>query len=574
MSQSSIPAAIDAAKSVCRRHFVAAAVFSGLVNLLYIVPTLYMLQVYDRVVPTQGHQTLLLLTAVLLFALATLSLLDRVRARLLTRAGVAMDRAVAPALLDATLGRPELAVSRRALREFDSLRATLTGPGIIALFDAPWSPIYVAVCFLVHPLIGVLALVGVVTLPLIAWRNEQSTRARIDQAQAIAASSYAAQDAYLNEAEAVRALGMRRATVSRVLRERQAMMTAQTETAFAASGWLTATKFVRLALQSLALGLGALLAIDNQISGGAIFASSFLIARALAPIEQLIGSWRSLGGALKSGRAIEGLLRDSESARERTHLPAPTGALAVQDLVILNETRDGAIVQGASFAVEAGRVLAIVGPSGAGKSILLRALAGAILADRGAIRLDGADMRDWDPERLARHLGYLPQETALFGGTIKENIARFATELDGDAAAIDAAVVAAAQKVGADELIRALPGGYDHRLHLGGRGLSAGQAQRVALARAAFGDPALLLLDEPNAHLDAEGDQRLIAALAALKAEGRTILIVSHKLSILPVVDQILVLKNGRVELFGPRDEVLPKIALPNVRRMPQAVPA
>lgn len=566
--------ALGAALASCRQHFVAAAGFSGLVNLLYIAPTLYMLQVYDRVVPTQGRQTLMFLTVVLLFSLATLSLLDRVRARLLTRAGVMLDGVLAPSLLDTTLGRPELVASRRALREFDVLRATLTGPGILALFDAPWTPIYVIACFIVHPLIGAVALTGGVVLPMIAWLNERATADRLSQAQNIATSSYASQDCYLGQAEAVRALGMRRAVVSRQLRERSAMLTAQTEASFAASGYLTMTKFVRLALQSLALGLGALLAIDNQISGGAIFAASFLIARALAPVEALIGAWKGLAAAFISYRSIESLLGGAHRAAAHTQLPPPSGALLIEDVTIVNEARDGAIVFGASFALAAGEVLAIVGPSGAGKSTLLRAIAGALAVDRGAVRLDGANMQDWDPERLARHIGYLPQETALFAGTVKENIARFRNETEGDSAAIDAAVVNAARKVGAEDLILGLSGGYDHLLQLGGRGLSAGQAQRIALARAAFGDPALLLLDEPNAHLDSDGDIRLTNAIAAMKREGQTVIIISHKLSILPVVDKLLVLKGGRIDMFGRRDEILPKIAPPNVHRMPQATPA
>ena len=559
------------ALALCRRHFVAAAAFSALVNLLYIAPTIYMLQIYDRVVPTQGLTTLLFVTLVLLFALATLSLLDGVRSRLLVRASVSIDAALAPAILDATLGRPDFPMARQALREFDVMRQTLTGPGILALFDAPWTQVYALVCFLVHPLIGLVALIGIAVLPVIAWRNEKSSRARLERAQSAAAGSYAGQDAILGSADAVRALGMRRAMVARQLRQREAMMLLQTEANFSAGGYLTATKFIRLALQSLALGLGALLAVDNQISAGAIFASSFLIARALAPTEQLIGNWKNILQARTSYRNLDALLNQAGRA-ETTRLPAPTGGLQLEQVTVLNDARDGAVLNAVNLNVTAGEVLAIVGPSGAGKSTLVRAIAGARLADRGAIRFDGAAQQDWDPELLARHIGYLPQDSVLFAGTIKENICRFASELDEDAAAIDAAVVAAAQKVGAHDLIVRLPSGYDHMLHLGGRGLSAGQAQRIALARAVYGDPVLLVLDEPNAHLDTEGDAQLIAALSRLKAEGATILIVSHKLSILPVVDRMLVLREGRVEHFGTRDEVLPKITPPNVRRIvPQA---
>ena len=560
--------ALSAALALCRRHFVAAAAFSALVNLLYIVPTLYMLQVYDRVVPTRGLQTLLFLTMVLLFALATLSLLDRVRTRLLVRAGVQLDATLAPLILDATLGRPDLPVARQALREFDVMRGTLTGPGILALFDAPWVPIYILVCFLVHPWIGAIAILGCAILPLIAWANERATRSRLDRAQMIASASYANQDALLGSSDSIRALGMRRAMVARQLRQREAMLAAQTEASFAAGSYLTATKFTRLALQSLALGLGALLAVDNLISGGAIFAASFLIARALAPIEQLIGTWKTIVQAQQSYRNLGALLEGTIAQPAPTRLPAPQGGVMLEGVTVLNEARDGAILNAVSLQIAPGEVVAIVGPSGAGKSTLVRAIAGALAPDRGTIRLDGADTHDWDPEELARHIGYLPQDSALFAGSVAENIARFAGELGEDRATIDAAVVAAAGKVGADALIRRLPGGYDHQLKLGGRGVSAGQAQRIALARAVYGDPRILILDEPNAHLDSEGDAALVAALAALKAEGHTVLIVSHKLGILPVIDKMLVLRDGRVELYGPRDEVLPKIAPPNLRRV------
>lgn len=562
------PRSLRSALALCRRHFVAAAGFSALVNLLYIAPTLYMLQIYDRVVPTRGLQTLLFLTLVLLVAIAVLALLDRVRTRLLVRAGVLIDAALAPVLLDATLGRPGLPVSRQALREFDSMRATLTGPAILALFDAPWTPIYVLVCALVHPWIGLVALIGCVLLPIIAWRNEVGNRDRFERATVAANNSYANQETLLGAADAVRALGMRRAMVARQLRQRQTMLSLQTDATFLAGHYLTATRFVRLALQSLALGLGAWLAVDNQISAGAIFASSFLIARALSPIEQLVGSWKPILQARSSYRSLEALLEGARDDSNKTRLPAPAGALSVEAVTVLNDARDSAIVNAASFRVAPGTVVAIVGPSGAGKSTLVRVLAGAAQPDRGTVRIDGADMRDWDAERLARHIGYLPQDSVLFAGTVKENISRFAAEIEADALAIDAKVVAAAKAVGAHDLILGLAGGYDHELRLGGRGVSAGQAQRIALVRALYDNPALLILDEPNAHLDSEGDQALSAALAALKARGTTVLIVSHKLSILPVVDKVIVMRAGKIELYGPRDEVLPKIMPPTIRRL------
>ena len=549
------------ALKACRRHLLAAALFSALVNLLYIAPTLYMLQVYDRVVPTQGFQTLGFLTIVMLFALGTLALLDRLRAQLLVRAGVRLDSVLAQRILDATIGRSDIAEARQAIRDFDGLRALLTGPGMMALLDAPWMPIYVIVCTIVHPLIGLLALFGCLVLPFIAWLNERATQDRLGRAQQIAGGSYAQQENIIDNAEVVRALGMRRALVLRQMHQRRAMLVAQTEAGFASGRYLTLTKFMRLALQSLALGLGAWLAIEHMVAPGTIFASSFLIARALSPIEQLMANARNISLAQRSWRNIDILLASEPIEADITSLPAPRGALEIDAVVVRHPSREGLVLQGVSFGVASGEVLAIVGPSGAGKSTLVRAIAGAIVPDRGTIRIDGADMRDWDHERLARHIGYLPQQPSLLIGTIAENIARFAGDAGMDRVAMDEAVVAAARAVSAHDMILGLPGGYNHRLGLGGSGLSAGQAQRVALARAVFGDPALLVLDEPNAHLDGDGDARLVDAMASLKQAGKTILIVSHKMGILPVVDRILVLQDGRAAMIGPREEVLAKLA-------------
>lgn len=544
-----------------RVYVLRAAIFSALVNILYVVPTIYMLQVYDRVVPTRGFQTLFFLTLILIFALATLAFLDRARMRLLARAAVNMERVVGPALLDTSLGRPHRPDLRQALRDFDALRATLTGPATLALFDAPWIPIYLVICFLVHPWIGMLATASCALLPLIAIATMKATAGRTEEAQHTANMSYASQDALLNAGEAIRALGMRRALVARQMRHRETMIATQTQAGLSAGNFLALSKFIRLTLQSVALGLGALLAIENQISAGAIFAASFLIARALQPIEQLIATWKPLIQARQHYRDITALLSSEATENEKTLLPPPAGQISVENIGVANEARDGSLLANVSFTVAAGEILAIIGPSGAGKSTLIRTMAGALMPDRGTIRFDGADVLDWNPELLAAHVGYLPQDAMLLAGSISDNIARFSSELHADKAAVDATVVAAASTVGADTLIRRLPDGYDHQLKLGGRGVSAGQAQRIALARAVFGDPAILILDEPNAHLDTEGDAALIMTLGKLKAQGRTIVIVSHKSGILPLVDKILVMRDGRVDMFGPRDQVLAKMS-------------
>jgi ATP-binding cassette subfamily C protein len=539
--------------------------FSALLNLLFIVPMLYMLQVYDRVIPTAGGNTLFFLTLVLLFALGTLALLDLVRSRLLVRASVRLDRVLAAAIVNATLSRPELIgqrLSRQALREFDTLRQVLTGPAVLAVLDAPWVPVYVVVAFLIHPWLGLLAFIGAGISVYLAWRSEQSTSARLQQANEAAGHAYSSYDFTVASAETVRALGLRRALVAKHLGDRRTMMQLQTEASFKSSRLAAISKFHRLSLQSLALGLGALLAIDAKISPGAVFAGSFIIGRALAPVDQLVGSWRSIVQGRGAYQTLRNLFTQTPPDIALTQLPAPQGKLDVEGLTIGSPER-GAIIANISFSVAAGEMIAIIGPSGAGKSTLVRALSGAITPAAGIIRFDGADQRNWDPERLAEYVGYLPQEPSLFAGTIKENIARFADRLGEDPAAVDQAAVAAATAAGAHEMILRMPGGYDSRLDLQGRGLSAGQAQRIALARALFRNPRYLILDEPNANLDSEGDQQLVNTLRELKKAGRTILIVAHRLSVLPIVDKLLVLQDGRVRLFGKREEVLRQIMPP-----------
>jgi PrtD family type I secretion system ABC transporter len=558
------------ALAACRTHLMYAFLFSALLNVLFIAPMVYMLQVYDRVLPTNGSTTLLFITMVLLFALGTLALLDSVRMRLLARASFRLDRVLSGAIMDATLKRPEISsqrLAKQALREFDTLRQVLTGPAVISLFDAPWVPIYILVAFLINPWIGALAFVGALLNLGLAWNNEKATNRPIKQANEVAGRAYAAYEFTVASAETVRALGARKALVNGHLADRANMLTLQTEASLGGSRLSALSKFLRLTVQSLALGLGALLAIDAKVSPGAVFAASFIVGRALAPIDQLVGSWRSI----VQGRAALGTLRElfDETPPDiaLTMLPSPEGRLQAEGLAIASMDRR-VLLANVTFDVEAGDCVAIVGPSGAGKSTLVRALAGAITPAAGVIRYDGADQRNWDSEALAEHIGYMPQEPSLFVGTIKENISRFAGLLGNDEREVDRHAVAAAQAAGAHDMILRLPGGYDHRLGLGGRGLSVGQAQRVALARALYRDPTYLLLDEPNANLDAEGDQQLIETLSQLKAKGSTILVVAHRLSVLPIIDKLMVIRDGRLAMFGPRDQIMAQItpSLPPAR--------
>jgi ATP-binding cassette subfamily C protein len=431
---------------------------------------------------------------------------------------------------------------------------------IVGVFDAPWVPIYILVAALIHPWIGLLALLGAALSVFLAWRNERATNAPLSQANEAAGQAYAGLEFTVASADVVRALGLRRALVSGHLHDRERMMSLQTEASLDSSRVTALSKFVRLALQSLALGLAALLAIDAKVSPGAVFAASFIVGRALAPIDQLVGGWKMIVQALGAYHTMRDLFVETPADVRLTRLPAPEGRIAAENLAVV----DGAnrpIIANVSFSIERGEMIAIVGPSGAGKSTLVRSLAGALVPAAGIIRFDGADQRNWDPEQLADHVGFMPQEPSLFAGTIKENIARFRDRLGVDPAEVDEAAVGAARRAGAHEMILQLPGGYDYVLSLGGRGLSAGQAQRISLARALFGDPQYLILDEPNSNLDAEGDQKLVQTLEELKKDGKTILIVAHRLSVLPIVDRLMVMQNGRLTMFGPRDDVLRQIA-------------
>ncbi|WP_239016955.1 type I secretion system permease/ATPase [Sphingomonas ginkgonis] len=555
---------VQAALQACRRHFLYAALFSAAANLLFIAPMLYMLQVYDRVVPAQGQTTLLFLTLILIGALLALAGLDALRFRLLVRAGACLDGALAPQVMRSTFlqGDAHPRLARQAMREFDTLRQALTGPAMLGALDAPWIPVYVAVAFLIHFWMGMLAVAGAALIALLAWRNEQETREPLQQANTAAARAYASYDTAIASADVVRALGLREALVRGHGEERRDSLALQTGAGIASARLAAESKFVRLFLQSSALGLGALLAIDGLISPGAIFASSFIVGRAMAPIDQLVGGWRSIVQARGAIAVLDRLLGGNPLDVSRTLLPAPTGRLDVRGLGIATPDRQ-LIIANISFQLKPGEFAAIVGPSGAGKSTLVRALAGALTPSTGEVRFDGAEQRDWDPEQLARHIGYMPQETVLLAGSVKANISRFQGWMGEPGDAIDEQTVAAARLAGAHDMILALPGGYDHRIELGGRGLSAGQAQRIALARALFRDPAYIILDEPNASLDSEGDAQLIRTLEQLKAQGRTILVVAHRLSMLPVVDRLLVIRDGQLALSGPRDEVMRKLAPP-----------
>ncbi len=562
-----LPPPLVAALRACRPHFLAAAVFSALINILLLAPTLYMMQVYDRVVPTEGRLTLLYLTLVVAFALGTQTALESVRSRLLTLAGLRLDRLLAGPILQRLMSAMAPGVSAQGMREFDIVRQALSGPLASAAMDIPWTPIYVLVAFMIHPALGAMTIVGGAVLVGLAVLNERATRARSREAFLAQSQAYASQEAAAANAEVVRALGMRGALRERQLADRRAGLDLSAQAQFTGGGYSAATKFTRMFLQSAALGLGAWLAVERQISAGSIIAASVLMSRALQPIEQLVGSWAVVGqarGALNNLIKLFPPTRGLETAG--TQLPAPTGALALEQVAVRAPGEGAVLLRGVSLRLTPGEILGVIGPSGAGKTTLARVAAAALTPDAGAVRLDGANLADWDGDRLGRYIGYVPQDSALLAGSIRDNISRFAIWApDGkeavDPAIVDAEVVAAARAAGVHELILRLPKGYDILLGAGGRGLSAGQAQRVALARALYGQPPLLVLDEPNSALDADGEAALNRAILDAKARGAAILIVAHRTGILNVADRLLVLRDGQVEMIGPRAEVVAKMA-------------
>lgn len=556
-----LPPPLVAALRACRPHLMAAAVFSAFINLLLLAPTIYMMQVYDRVVPTEGRLTLLYLTLVVAFALGTQTALESVRSRLLTLAGLRLDRLLAGGILQKLMSAMAPGASAQGMREFDVVRQALSGPVAVAVFDIPWTPIYVLVAFMIHPALGAMTIVGGAVLVVLAVFNERATRTRAREAFMAQAQAYASQEAAAANGEVVRALGMRGALRERQLADRRVGLDLSAKAQFTGGGYSAATKFTRMFLQSAALGLGAWLAVDKQISAGAIIAASVLMSRALQPIEQLVGSWGVVGQVRGALNNLIKLFPNRGMEMSGTQLPAPTGALALEQVAVRAPGEGPVLLRGVSFRLTPGEILGVIGPSGAGKTTLARVAAAAIAPDAGVVRLDGANLVDWDGDRLGRYIGYVPQDSGLMAGTIKDNISRFATWVGADAAIVDAEVVAAAQAAGVHELILRLPKGYDTLLGAGGRGLSAGQAQRVALARALYGEPPLLILDEPNSALDADGEAALNSALLAAKARKAAILIVAHRTGILNVADRLLVLREGQIEMLGPRVEVVAKMA-------------
>lgn len=543
---------------------VAMALFSIAVNLLMLTGPIFMLLVYDRVLTSRSVPTLLVLIALVAALYAFFALFDFVRRQVASRLGTWLEAELSGPAFAAWIGgtgRPQ--PTNRPLEDLAALRQFLGSGGPLSLFDLPWTPIFLLVVFLLHPLLGLVALVGAVLLVALALLARALTARQLARSAAgSAAAAELALDAQRG-AEAVRALGM----VGPVLERWRTGHDAAVAEGAAASDRLAAlaafTRALRLFLQSAILAAGAWLAILGEATAGTMVAASIIMGRALAPLDQTIGNWRQIVAARDAWRRVTGLLDEWVTPRA-TALPAPTGRLEVRELLLAAPGGERPLLQGVSFALEPGDALGVIGPTGAGKSSLARVLVGLWPPLRGEVRLDGAALDQYDPETLGRAIGYLPQDAALLAGTVRDNIARF------DPVAEDKAVVEAARRAHAHEMILKLPQGYQTRLGPGGAGLAGGQRQRIALARALYGDPALLVLDEPSANLDAEGEAALNKSVAELRERNRTVVLMTHRPAAIANVNLLLSLVGGRQAALGPRDEVLSKV----LRRAPRRLKA
>lgn len=561
---------ITRALHACRSPLLVVALFSGVINVLMLSGSFYMLQVYDRVLSSRSVATLIGLSLLLLCAYCLQGFLDAVRLRLLVRIAASFDEQVSPAAFAAAQRLPLLGLradlALQPIRDLDQIRGFLSSLGPTALFDMPWMPLFFACCFLLHPWLGWLAVAGGIVILVLALLTEYRSRETTKRQMASGAARLAIAEMSRRNAEALTAMGIA-PSFQRKWRTANLRHIGDWLAGSDAAGGIGAfAKIFRMLVQSAMLGLGAYLAIRGEISGGAMIAASIMMSRALAPVEIAVAHWKGFVAARQGLARLQRVL-DSPALlpRERLVLPAPRQALAAVNLIVAAPGREAPILQGVSLRLEAGQGLGVIGPSASGKSTLVRALVGVWRPLKGEVRLDGAALEQWEPGDLGRHLGYLPQDIELFDGTIAENIGRF------DPDATDKAIIAAAMAAGAHELIVRLENGYETRVGEGGAALSGGQRQRVGLARALYGEPFLVVLDEPNSNLDHDGDEALTAAVRGIRARGGIVIIVTHRQTAIAGVDQIAIMAEGRIQAIGPKEEILQKVlrqgGLPSAQR-------
>ena len=540
-----------------RQAFRNVGIFSAIINLMMLVPSLYMLQVYDRVLASGNQTTLLMLTLMVVGAFILMHGLELIRSFLMIRVGAQLDlklnQRVYTASFEQNLKRAG-GNAGQALNDLTTVRQFITGNGLFAFFDAPWFPVYLAVIFMFDWVLGAFAVAGTAVLIALAWANEVVSRKPLGEANALSVSSGNLATNNLRNAEVIEAMGMLPNLMTRWHRMHRRFLKLQGE-ASEKSGMVSAlSKFARITLQSLILGLGALLALEGRITPGMMIVGSILMGRALAPVDQLINIWKGWSATQSAYRRLAELLTNNPPRVRGMALPRPNGQLALESVTAMPPGSALPALRNVNLQLPAGEVLGVIGPSGSGKSTLARLLVGVWPATAGKVRLDGSDVYQWNKDELGPHLGYLPQDIELFAGTVSENIARFGM-VDADK------VITAAKLAGVHDMILHFPQGYDTVLGDGGAGLSGGQKQRIGLARALYDDPSLIVLDEPNSNLDDSGEQALLAAIQQLRQRGRTIVVVSHRTSILQVTTRLLLLRQGTVQAFGPTGTVLAELA-------------
>jgi PrtD family type I secretion system ABC transporter len=539
----------------CRRGLVAVVFFSFAINMLLLTAPLYMLQVFDRVLTSRSVNTLLYLTLVATFAFLILWGLEIVRGRVMVSLGTWLDRRVGGEVLAASLGARlgQRTSSIQPVRDIGVVRTFLTGPGIFPILDAPWTPVFLAVVFLLQPILGWIGLFGAVVLFFFALANDLSTRGPLVRAGQISSSAFDEAQAAARNADVIEAMGMMPNVVSRWIQSIDGSLVEQAR-ASRISGLITSSsKFVRQTLQIAILGVGAWLVLGNELSPGGMIAGSILIARALAPVEQAIGSWRGAIGARAAYSRVKRVLALAAQPDAAEPLPEPEGSVSAEGVSFAYPGEKEPFLRNIGFELKPGESLGLIGPTASGKTTLARILVGTLKPQLGHARLDGVDVAEWDARDRGQYVGYLPQDIELFSGSVRENIARLG---QGDAEG----VYAAARLTGVHEDILALPSGYDTEIGVGGMALSGGQRQRIGFARAVYGDPRLVVLDEPNSNLDVTGEKALLVALTHLREKGSTVVIIAHRPGVLRSVDKILVLRQGSMDMFGPRDEVLTKL--------------
>ena len=557
------PELVAALKDV-KGYFLLAGVFSGAINILMLVPVIYMLQVYDRVMSSGSLSTLTMLTLLMAALLMALGGFEWVRTRILISASNRLEKNLRQRVSEAAFKNALLSGggSAQPLADLTGLRQFLTGNGLFAFFDAPWFPIYVGIMFMFHSWFGVAAIIAGIIMVALTYTNEVMTSKRLQQANGLANRASNQLGGSLRNAEVVAAMGMADDIRKRQDLDSDQVLVLQTEASSRAAIVANVSKSFRMIVQSLLLGMGALLALRGEISPGMVIAGSLLLGRALAPIDLLVGTWKGFSVARAQYARLGELLVAIPAEQETMSLPAPEGNLSVEQIVVVPPGSQIVAVNGVSLQLNAGEVLGIVGPSASGKSSLARALLGIWPAHSGKVRLDGADIATWDRAELGPHIGYLPQDIELFSGSISENISRFG-ELSPEK------IVAAAKLSGVHEMILGLPQGYDTVIGSAGGVLSGGQRQRIGLARAVYNNPKLMVLDEPNSNLDDQGEKELVESIERIKQTGCTVIVITHRTMVLKCVDKILVMKDGLAAAFGPRDQVLASLMTPSKAPVP-----